>query len=114
MEQRKDFLPMRTKLFTAVALAATVIAGSLPSYAVAASDVSPHTPAGAQSIEPGKVGPGSENNSQISPTSPSIPIDKQPPPEISAPANSGASTGEKGSGPEGTAPPYNPSSPGVQ
>jgi len=41
----------------------------------------------AQHVEPGKVGPGSEKNSQVSPTSPDIPAHKQPPPDINLPAN---------------------------
>ncbi len=40
----------------------------------------------ADHVEPGKVGPGSEKNSQVSPTSPDIPAHKQPPPEINLPA----------------------------
>jgi hypothetical protein len=109
----EDDFPMRMRAFTGVALAATLLANS---PVLAAGDIPPNAPGGGQSIEPGKVGPGSEKNSQVSPTSPSIPIDKQPPPEISAPANSGSgsSTGEKGTGPEGTSPPYNPSAPGLQ
>ncbi|MET1046532.1 MAG: hypothetical protein ABWX70_07495 [Hyphomicrobium sp.] len=107
---------MRTRLLSAAAAtAAAVIALSTAAYAESASDIPAQAPGGAQSIEPGKVGPGSEKNSQVSPTSPGIPISKQPPPEISAPAGtSGSSTGEKGSGPEGTTPPHNPSSPGLQ
>ena len=38
-------------------------------------------------VEPGKVGPGSEKNSQVSPTSPDIPAHKQPPPDINLPAD---------------------------
>lgn len=41
----------------------------------------------AEHVEPGKVGPGSEKNSQVSPTSPDIPAHKQPPPDINLPAN---------------------------
>lgn len=41
----------------------------------------------AEHVEPGKVGPGSENNSQVSPTSPDIPAHKQPPPDINLPAD---------------------------
>lgn len=43
----------------------------------------------ADHVEPGKVGPGSEKNSQVSPTSPDIPAHKQPPPEINLPADPG-------------------------
>jgi hypothetical protein len=45
-----------------------------------------------------------------------VPINKQPPPEINLPTDSGSgsSTGEKGSGPEATTTPHNPSSPGLQ
>ncbi|MFA5957599.1 hypothetical protein [Hyphomicrobium sp.] len=108
---------MKTKLLVAAAMTAVAFTSSLPLLAESsANDIPAHAPGGGQSIEPGKVGPGSEKNSQISPTSPSIPIDKQPPPEISLPANSssGSSSGEKGTGPEGTSPPHNPSSPGLQ
>ncbi len=106
---------MRTRLLTAAALAAAALANSLPAYAE--SPVTP--PAGsnaARSFEPGKVGPGSENNAVVSPTSPSVPINKQPPAEINLPSNSssGSSTGEQGSGPAGTTGPYNPASPGAQ
>ncbi len=104
---------MRTRLLTAGALVAAAFLASNSAHA-ASNDVPAHAPGGGQSIEPGKVGPGSEKNSQMAPTSPSIPIEKQPPPEISLPANSGSSSGEKGTGPEGTSPPYNPSSPGLQ
>jgi hypothetical protein len=43
---------------------------------------------------PGATGPGSEKNATTSPTSPELPVDKQPPPEISP--NSGAGTGSSG------------------
>ncbi|RUP00037.1 hypothetical protein [Hyphomicrobium sp.] len=100
---------MRTVAPITAAIAALSLALAIPAFA----DPLPtgHEPSDAHGIEPGKVGPGSEKNSQVSPTSPSIPIDKQPPPEI--PANAGAGTGEKGSGPEATSPPHNPT-PGVQ
>jgi hypothetical protein len=49
----------------------------------------------AQDIRPGSVGPGSEKNSQVSPTSPSVPTHAQPPPEIPAGA-SGSSAGASG------------------
>jgi hypothetical protein len=113
MEQRKGSFPMRTNLLTAAALAAAALM-----TLVSANAQSPATPPtgsnAAKSFEPGKVGPGSENNAVISPTSPSIPINKQPPPEIPPNASSGNSTGEHGSGPEATTGPYNPSAPGVQ
>jgi hypothetical protein len=48
-----------------------------------------------QDVRPGGVGPGSEKNSQVSPTSPSVPTHSQPPPEIPAGA-SGSSTGASG------------------
>lgn len=108
---------MRTRILPGAALAAAILVNSPVRAEPSASDIPRNSPAAkGQSIEPGKVGPGSENNSQISPTSPSVPIDKQQPPEISSPSKSGSgsSTGEQGSGPEGTSPPYNPSSPGLQ
>lgn len=60
-----------------------------------------------RTVRPGNVGPNSDNNSQVSPTSPNIPMTAQPPPEI-APGSgaSGARTGESGS-PR----PYNPNPP---
>src|SRR5262249_613723 len=80
----RRMIPMRTRLLMAAALAAS-LAATLPAQA----EPSAATPTpGAQTVEPGKVGPGSENNAQVAPTSPSIPIDKQPPPEINLPANS--------------------------
>ncbi len=104
---------MRTKLLTAAALAAAALTTSLPVRAN--SSATPPSPSGAaRTVEPGNVGPGSENNAVVSPTSPSVPINKQPPPEIPANAGAGSSTGEQGSGPEGTTGPYNPSSPGLQ
>ena len=60
-----------------------------------------------EDVRAGAVGPGSEKNWQVPPTSPTIPIDAQPPADI--PANSGASgasTGESGS-----PGPYNPTQP---
>jgi hypothetical protein len=50
---------------------------------------------GTEDIRPGSVGPGSEKNSQVSPTSPSVPTHSQPPPEIPAGAT-GSSAGESG------------------
>jgi hypothetical protein len=102
---------MRKNLLMAGAMAAAAFGLGLPAYAESASSASPGA---AQNVEPGKVGPGSENNAVVSPTSPDVPISKQPPPEISPPTTSGASTGEKGSGPEATTPPHNPSAPGLQ
>ncbi len=100
---------MRT--ISLIAAALTAAASTCPLVVHADSAASPQG-GSAQGVEPGKVGPGSENNSQVAPTSPSIPVNKQPPPEI-APANSGSgsSAGEKGSGPDATTPPYNPTSP---
>lgn len=107
---------MRVRILTGAALAAAILVNSAALAQPSPNDIPPNAPGGGKSIEPGKVGPGSEKNSQISPTSPDVPVEKQPPPEISLPADSagGASSGEQGSGPEGTAPPYNPSAPGLQ
>lgn len=104
---------MSAKFLLAAAAGAAMFANSPAVCAGAASEASPSA---GKTIEPGKVGPGSENNAVVSPTSPDVPINKQPPPEINLPANSesGSSTGEKGSGPEATTPPHNPSSPGLQ
>lgn len=115
VEQRKGFL-MRMRILTGTALVTAALL-NLPLRAEpSAKDTPANAPGGGQSIEPGKVGPGSEKNAEISPTSPAVPVEKQPPPEISLPADSGggSSSGEQGSGPEGTAPPHNPSSPGLQ
>jgi hypothetical protein len=50
-------------------------------------------------VRPGAVGPGSEKNSQVSPTSPSVPMKAQPPPEIPAGQGStGAGSGANGTG----------------
>ncbi len=105
---------MRTKSLMAAAVTAAALVNALP--ACADPSAIGREPGDEQGIEPGKVGPGSEKNSQVSPTAPSVPIDKQPPAEINLPANagSGGSSGEKGSGPEGTSPPHNPTSPGLQ
>jgi len=46
-----------------------------------------------QDVRPGKVGPGSEKNSQVSPTSPDIPAHAQPPPDINLPAGSQTKSG---------------------
>jgi hypothetical protein len=107
---------MRARSISMSLAVAATFALAAPALADSATDVPPHAPGGGDSIEPGKVGPGSEKNSQVSPTSPSIPMSKQPPAEINAPAGStsGTSTGERGSGPEGTTPPHNPTSPGLQ
>lgn len=102
---------MSSKSLMAAALAAAMFGSCLPAFADATSNSAPNA---AKTIEPGKVGPGSENNAVVSPTSPDVPISKQPPPEIPPNAGSGSSTGEKGSGPEATTPPHNPSSPGLQ
>jgi hypothetical protein len=65
-----------------------------------------------QNIEPGKVGPGSEKNSQVSPTSPSIPTHNQPPPEIYAPPASGSAGSSNGE--EGKSAPTSPPPAGVK
>jgi hypothetical protein len=54
---------------------------------------------GAQDVRPGSVGPGSEKNSEVAPTSPSVPMKAQPPPEIPADQGStGAGSGTNGTG----------------
>jgi hypothetical protein len=105
---------MRSQLLMAAALGLAALAHSSPTYADPAA--TGHAPGDAHGIEPGSVGPGSENSSRVSPTSPSVPANKQPPAGINVPSNAGTgvSSGEKGSGPEGTAPPHNPSAPGLQ
>lgn len=45
-------------------------------------------------VTPGAVGPGSENNARVSPTSPTVPMKSQPPGDI--PASSGSSSGATG------------------
>jgi hypothetical protein len=75
-------------LFAAPLLAQTVPGDAVPNNAErGAKD--------GQDIRPGSVGPGSEKNSQVSPTSPSVPTHAQPPPEIPAGA-SGSSMGSSG------------------
>ncbi|MGO4682452.1 hypothetical protein [Hyphomicrobium sp. 2TAF46] len=107
---------MRVRILAGVALAAAILVNSPVVAEPSAIDIPANAPGGGKSIEPGKVGPGSEKNAEISPTSPAVPVEKQPPPEISLPADSGSgsSSGEQGNGPEGTAPPHDPSSPGLQ
>ena len=58
----------------------------------------------AAGVTPGAVGLGSENNAHVSPTSPTIPMNSQPPGDI--PASSGASSGTSG-----TAGPHDPTPP---
>jgi hypothetical protein len=54
---------------------------------------------GAQDVRPGSVGPGSEKNSEVAPTSPLIPMKAQPPPEIPADqGSSGTGAGTNGTG----------------
>ncbi|MBS0269329.1 MAG: hypothetical protein JSS54_10140 [Proteobacteria bacterium] len=107
---------MRVIILAGAALAAAILVNSPVVADPAVNDIPANAPGGGKSIEPGKVGPGSEKNAEISPTSPAVPVEKQPPPEISLPAasGSGSSSGEQGNGPEGTAPPHDPSSPGLQ
>jgi hypothetical protein len=92
------------KFLVAIALIASFAVG--PAFAqTAPTDVTTDRGAkGADSITPGAVGPGSENNAHVSPTSPTIPMHSQPPGDI--PASSGA-----GSGTSGTAGPHDPTPP---
>jgi hypothetical protein len=53
---------------------------------------------------PGATGPGSEKNAVTSPSSPDVPVSKQPPADI--PTNSGSSSGSSG-----TTGPHNPDTP---
>jgi hypothetical protein len=48
----------------------------------------------AEQASPGATGPGSEKNATTSPTSPDLPVSKQPPPDISP--NSGTGAGASG------------------
>lgn len=61
-------------------------------------------PPAAGTINPGAVGPGSENNAYVSPTSPDVPMNSQPPGDI--PASSGSSSGSTG-----TSGPHKPDTP---
>lgn len=69
------------------------------------------TGADGQQLRPGNVGPGSEKNSQVSPTSPEIPTHAQPPPDINLPDDadsSSSSTREPQNRPDsGSQPPAN-------
>jgi len=107
---------MRVRILAGAALVAAIIFSPPLAAEPSANEIPPNAPGGSKSIEPGKVGPGSEKNSEVSPTSPAVPVEKQPPPEINLPADSGSgsSSGEQGNGPEGTAPPHDPSAPGLQ
>lgn len=102
---------MSKTLLMAAAIATAALGSSVPAFADATSN---SASSAAKTIEPGKVGPGSENNAVVSPTSPNVPIMNQPPPEIPANSGSGSSAGDKGSGPEATTPPHNPTAPGLQ
>jgi hypothetical protein len=99
---------MRSPLVAGAAFAALFAVSSIVAQSLGGSppNSSKSGTSGAD-VRPGSVGPGSEKNSQVSPTSPTIPMDAQPPGDI--PANSGssgASTGESGS-----PGPYNPTEP---
>jgi hypothetical protein len=81
---------------TTVASAQAPGTGVTPEY--------PQSGSPAAGVTPGAVGPGSENNATVSPTSPTIPMNSQPPGDI--PASSGASSGTSGtSGPHDPTPP---------
>jgi hypothetical protein len=81
-------------------LVATTFAALFASAAIAQTSNSPpppNDPTNGAEVRPGSVGPGSEKNSQVSPTSPTIPMSAQPPPDIPHDAGtSGATTGESG------------------
>ena len=87
------------KLLLTTAFAALFAAPLLPQ--TVPGDATPHDSTrgakGTEDIRPGSVGPGNEKNSEVSPTSPSVPTHSQPPPEIPAGA-SGSSAGESGMG----------------
>jgi hypothetical protein len=75
---------------------------AFPAAAQTTPETAPNNPtprdSGARDVHPGSVGPGSEKNSEVSPTSPSIPTHAQPPPEIPAPSGaSGSNPGTSGS-----------------
>jgi hypothetical protein len=105
------------KLMVSGALAALFAVA--PALAQAApGDATPENPdrgaKGMQNIEPGKIGPGSEKNSTVSPTSPTVPMNAQPPAEI--PSNSsasGSSSGEQGKPAPSNSAPSNPPSSGA-
>jgi len=77
-----------------MAIAAVALFAVGPAFAEESS--SPTNDAGAPGItaKPGKVGPGSENNATVSPTSPSM--TSPPPPDLPAGSSSGASSGSSG------------------
>lgn len=116
MGGQKEDHPMR-KLIVSGAFAVLFAVAPVSAQA-APGDATPENPdrgaKGMQNIEPGKVGPGSEKNSTVSPTSPTVPMNAQPPPEI--PSNSGASgssSGEQGKSAPSNPAPGNPSSSGA-
>jgi len=99
------------KLLLASASAVLFAASTMVAYSEP-SDVAPKnrepSVKGSEQIEPGKVGPGSEKNSRVSPTSADIPTHAQPPPDINLPAESGSSgsgAGEQGRSNTNNSPP---------
>ena len=96
------------KIIAATALMTLFAAGPAFAQTVPTDEKPDRGTKGADSITPGAVGPGSENNATVSPTSPTIPMHSQPPGDI--PASSGASSGTSGTaGPHDPTPPANSS-----
>jgi len=96
------------KLLAATALMAVFAVGPAFAQSVPTDATPDRGTKGADSVTPGAVGPGSENNATGSPTSPTIPMHSQPPGDI--PASSGASSGTSGTtGPHDPTPPANSS-----
>lgn len=89
---------MRTLLLacaSAALIAASIVAAQSDPGNAAPQNAAPGVK-DAEHVEPGKVGPGSEKNSQVSPTSPDIPAHAQPPPDINLPPDSGSSSNGPG------------------
>lgn len=83
--------------FAALFIATPYLAQSTPESRSKGAD-------GSDNFRPGAVGPGSENNAVVSPTSPDVPASKQAPPDILAPS-------ESNGGASGTPGPTNPAPP---
>jgi len=92
---------MNAKSFLIVMSAAALFAASQASAQSPASR-NQNTP-GDATAKPGKVGPGSENNAHVSPTSPSM--TSPTPPELPPGSSSGASSGSSGKSSSDTATP---------
>lgn len=77
-----------------MAIAAITLFAVGPAFAEESNPPTNDPGAPGVTAKPGKVGPGSENNAKVSPTSPSM--TSPPPPDLPAGSSSGASSGSSG------------------